>query len=65
MAEASQPQERAPSQRKLVYVGRPPKPISEMSDEELDAYACVVYEAVAERIKGDLDRNSRTPPPSG
>jgi predicted transcriptional regulator len=29
---------------KLVYVGRPPKPVSEMTDKELDAWCDKVIE---------------------
>jgi hypothetical protein len=39
--------------RKLVYVGRPSKLVAEMSDEELDAYAAKVVEA--------LERDRRIP----
>jgi hypothetical protein len=36
---------------KLVYVGRPSKPISEMTEEELDAYADAVIETAAEAMR--------------
>jgi hypothetical protein len=34
----------------IVYVTRPPKPVSQMSDEELDAWATGVVEAFREAI---------------
>ena len=36
---------------RLVYVGRPEKPVSEMSEEELDAYADAVWETAKSEIR--------------
>jgi hypothetical protein len=36
---------------RLVYVGRPEKPISEMTEQELDAYADAVWETAKSEIR--------------
>jgi hypothetical protein len=37
--------------KRLVCVGRPGKPVSEMTEEELDAYADAVIEKAAEAMR--------------
>lgn len=52
MATPSVPRQQPASRKKLLFVWKPPKRISEMTEEELDAMA----QAIAERVREKVER---------
>jgi hypothetical protein len=45
--------EEGSSGRRFLGVWRPPKPVSEMTDEELDAFARAVWEEIVQKMRSE------------